>query len=120
MKIAIAGQAATTLNAHFGYAEFFQIFDIREDPPRFLETRRNAPHCVGGGRKESRLEQSVELLADCVAVMASNIGPCALDALLSNNIIAVEHPGNGLDGAGSLVAAIRTHLNDVYAKGASR
>ena len=108
MKIAVAGQAAPGRIAHFGHAVSFEIFDIDVEPPRLLQTRQVTPHCVGNRGDGWRLTQSVELLSDCVAVLARRIGPCARDALRQHDIIPVEHSGD-LTGAGaaSTLAAIR-------------
>ena len=111
MKIAVAGHPETALNAHFGYAEYFTVFDLDTDPPRFLQTRDTTAHCGASGGDGSQLARSVEVVSDCVAVVASSIGPCARDALSDRDIIAVEHDGPGLHGAGTVLRAIRNHLD---------
>jgi predicted Fe-Mo cluster-binding NifX family protein len=110
MKIAIAGHPETTLIPHFGHAEFFTIFDVSEVQPRLLETRWNQPHCGDGGGDRPQLEDTVTLLADCAAVLASKIGPCARDSLIEQAIVPIEHAGISLDDAEALLVKLKVRL----------
>ncbi len=114
MRIAVAGSAATgTSNAHFGFAEHFDVFDLdlTDQQPHFVETRRSTPHCRDTGGDRSLLDRSADLLADCQAVVAAAVGPCARRALTRRGVLAVEHDGPGLTGADALLSAVRTHLD---------
>ncbi|NTU85221.1 MAG: dinitrogenase iron-molybdenum cofactor biosynthesis protein [Chloroflexales bacterium] len=110
MKIAIAGHPETTLIPHFGHAELFTIFDVSEAQPRLLETRWNRPHCGDSGGDRPQLEHTVALLADCTAVLAGKIGPCARDALIEHEIIPMEHAGLSLDEAQGLLPKLKIRL----------
>ncbi len=110
MKIAVAGHSARPGSTHFGYADTFDVYDIANDPPTLVDVRRLTPHCGEDGGDRNRLAFTADLLLDCVAVLASDIGPCAVDALSVRGILPVIHAGSGLDGAGGILLAIRNHV----------
>ena len=110
MKIAVAGSDTTTLNAHFGFADYFNVFELGTDGPTFVEARWTTPHCSDVGGDHRKLDTSVGLLTDCRAVIAAAIGPCARQELEAHHILPVEYDGPGLEGAQSLLATLRTYL----------
>lgn len=92
IKVAIATGNGVTVTEHFGYATQFQIWNFSDAPPRLLETRTNQPAC-GPGRREAKREPmdvSVELVADCKAVIVARIGECGIDRLTALGILAFE------------------------------
>lgn len=107
MKIAVARSGATEENAHFGYAESFAVYDVDGEEPRLVDERDATGHCTGAGGNRRLLRGSVALVGDCAAVIALRIGPCARRELDAAGVLALEHPGPGLDGAGALVAGLK-------------
>lgn len=65
----------------------FLIFEIDDQGDyKFLELRKNVPACDVEGHTEDAMNRSVELISDCKAVIASQIGPVAIDILLAHGI----------------------------------
>jgi nitrogen fixation protein NifB len=113
MRAAVARHPRTPVNAHLGHAAYFSIHDISSEPAPLLETRVNVPHCGDDGGDHLLLDEVVNALSDCVAVVAAKIGPCARDALLARGIIAIEHDGPGLVGADRELAVVREYVTSV-------
>lgn len=87
IKVAVASSDGKYINQYFGMASQFMIFELNEDGTyQFLELRENKPACSVEGHSELSMEESVELISDCQAIIASQIGPGAIDILLKNNI----------------------------------
>lgn len=86
-KVAVASSDGKYVNQHFGMAKQFLIFEIDDEGEyKFLELRKNVPACDVGGHSEDAMARSVELILDCKAVIASQIGPVAVDILVSHGI----------------------------------
>ncbi|MDQ1289889.1 MAG: hypothetical protein QG622_3455 [Actinomycetota bacterium] len=107
MRIAVARADGAEENAHFGYAERFSIYDVNDTGTHLVDERDATGHCLGHGGDQALLHRSVALVADCVAVVALRIGPCARRALDAEGVLALEHPGPGLAGADTLVTRPR-------------
>ncbi len=75
--------------------------------PRLVEVRDAGAHCTGTGGDRGLLQRSVDAVADCVAVVAARIGPCARRELDAAGVLALEHAGPGLDGLGPGIEALR-------------
>lgn len=92
IRIAIATGNGVGITDHFGYALQFQIWDVSGPEPRLLETRRNIPACGADRSNERRdpLDVSVDLVADCRAVVVAKIGECGLNRLNALGILAFE------------------------------
>jgi nitrogen fixation protein NifX len=94
IKVAIASSDGKYVNQHFGMATQFLIFIVKDDGTyEFLELRENKPACSVEGHTELSMEESVELISDCKVVLASQIGPAAIDILLSHHIEPYIAPG---------------------------
>lgn len=83
VKVAVASTDGKFINQHFGRAREFLIFDLNEEEQsyKFIELRNNQPPCNEFEHNDNLLEESVNLLADCKAVLVSQIGPGAVHAL---------------------------------------
>lgn len=91
-KIAVASSDGKVVNRHFGHSRQFLIFEIDGENFKFLEVRENVPPCNGQEHHDDRLASSVELLADCDAVLASQIGPGAAQVLISKGVQPYVYP----------------------------
>ncbi len=92
-KVAVASSDGKYVNQHFGMAQQFLIFEIDDKGNyKFLELRKNTPACEVGGHTDEAMERSVELISDCEAVLASQMGPGAVNALASHGIEAYAAP----------------------------
>lgn len=93
-KVAIASNDGKHINEHFGKASHFYIFEIKKDGKhKFLELRENIPpyeelDYSNLETHEKLLEKSINLILDCKTVLASQIGPKAMQILSSNGIRA--------------------------------
>lgn len=86
-KVAVASSDGKFVNQHFGMAQQFLIFEIDDEGEyKFIELRENVPACDVEGHTEDAMSRSIHLISDCKAVIASQIGPGAIDILLKNNI----------------------------------
>lgn len=86
-KVAVASSDGKFINQHFGWAQQFLIFEMDDEGEyKFLELRENLPACDVEGHSEDVMARSVKLISDCEAVLASQIGPAAIDILIKNGI----------------------------------
>lgn len=86
-KVAVASSDGKFVNQHFGMAQQFLIFEIDDEGKyEFLELRENLPACDVEGHSEDAMTRSVKLISDCDAILASQIGPGAIDILIKNGI----------------------------------
>jgi nitrogen fixation protein NifB len=94
-RVAIATSDGVAVTEHFGYATQFQIWDFAEGKPRLLETRRNLPACgadrsAPAAQQRDPMDVSVDLVADCRAVVVARIGECGVNRLTALGILAFE------------------------------
>ena len=86
-RVAVASSDGKFINQHFGMAQQFLIFEINDEGEyKFIELRENVPACDVEGHTEDAMSRSIEIISDCKVVIASQIGPGAIDILLKNNI----------------------------------
>jgi nitrogen fixation protein NifX len=93
VKIAVASSDGKNIDSHFGRACQFLVFLVENDGWRYLETRKNAPACEGQTHDDNRLEATAALLADCQGVIINQIGPSAVDVLISRRILPFAMSG---------------------------
>lgn len=86
-KVAVASTDNENVNEHFGKAKNFLIYNIKEDGSfEFLENRENNPPCSNGKYEGNIMNDSVELIKDVSVLLVSNVGPGAIELLISNEI----------------------------------
>lgn len=76
-RIAVASKYAGLVSEHFGHAEEFEIYEIKQGLPHFLEIRSIRPYCYGPEHcfdEGDTLEQIIKVIEDCRAVFCSRIG----------------------------------------------
>lgn len=93
VKIAVASSNGLSVNAHFGRAHSFYIYRLQENTVDFLEVRDNTPSCSGQRHSDDALDETAGNLADCRGVVAAQIGPGAIDALIRHRILAFTMNG---------------------------
>ncbi|HWQ40545.1 MAG TPA: NifB/NifX family molybdenum-iron cluster-binding protein [Desulfosporosinus sp.] len=91
-RVAVASSDGKYVNEHFGRAKQFLIFNVDDNQPEFYELRKNDPPCTGDGHNQDQMSRTVELLADCKAVLVSQIGPGAVQALSLKGITSCVLP----------------------------
>ena len=107
VKIAVASSNGETVNEHFGRARLFRIYRLRDTGYELLELRETPPKCTGQQHSDDALEQAAQLISDCRGVVAAQIGPGAIDALLGHRIMAFTLPGSIDEAFAALVRAKR-------------
>jgi len=109
-KIAVASSDGKVVNQHFGHSRRFIIFEVDEAGGwRFVEDRITTPACSLGEHSELSMQSVVKLLSDCSAVIASQIGFGAVQALKTEGINAFTIP-NYIDKA--LQEVIRLNFSE--------
>ncbi|KAB0668727.1 dinitrogenase iron-molybdenum cofactor biosynthesis protein [Oryzomonas sagensis] len=93
VKIAVASSDGTTINEHFGRARAFRIYRLHDEGHEFLELRKNTPACGGQQHDDDVLDRAAQLIADCRGVVAAQVGPGAIDALIGHRILAFTMGG---------------------------
>jgi predicted Fe-Mo cluster-binding NifX family protein len=89
MRIAVARKDTSPAIVHFGRADNFQVFDVAEDDSgiiKLFETRSTKVPCSTVDHDLDVLQKSAETIKDCGAVIASGIGPAAIDILATLHI----------------------------------
>ncbi|KAB2954410.1 dinitrogenase iron-molybdenum cofactor biosynthesis protein [Heliorestis acidaminivorans] len=92
LKVAVASSDGKVVNQHFGRTKQFLIFQVEEGIYRFLELRTTSPACRGQNHNEGKMEEMIETISDCKAVLVSQIGAGATDKLLAKGIEAFIIP----------------------------
>ena len=93
VKVAVASSDGNSVNDHFGRVRSFHIYRLRDTEIELLEVRENIPACFGHEHSDSALEQAVRGISDCRGVVAAQIGPGAIDALIRYRIMAFTMSG---------------------------
>ena len=88
VRIAVASSDGVTVNEHFGRTRAFRIYRLHDQGSEFLELRENDPPCSGQEHSLDNLERAAKLISDCRGVIAAQIGPGAIDALIGQRIFA--------------------------------
>ena len=84
-KVAVASTDGENVNQDFGRSKQFLIFEIKDNGEyESLETRKNKPTCEIGEQKA--MMSTLDLLADCKAVIVNHIGLGAVNLLLAKGI----------------------------------
>jgi len=112
IKIAVASNDGLHVDEHFGKAHIFRIYRLHEHGCEFLEVRRNDPACKGQNHDDDALDRAARTIADCRGVVAAQIGPGAIDALIGHRILAFTMSGS-IDDA---LAALRSSKRFTYIK----
>ena len=85
-KIAVASSDGKVVNQHFGRATQFLIFEIESGNFKFLELIDSNPFCNHGEHDDNKLSNAVDALKNCRAVLVSQIGNGAAQAIRSKGI----------------------------------
>ncbi|MGA2047787.1 MAG: NifB/NifX family molybdenum-iron cluster-binding protein [Terracidiphilus sp.] len=91
-RVALAIDVNGAFLAHFGRASHFAVYEFSSGRASLLDTRATEIFCQQLD-KQQRLESVADLLADCNAVVAAAIGPCARQELKEANVQTLEFDG---------------------------
>jgi nitrogen fixation protein NifX len=88
-RVAVASSDGKVVNQHFGHAEQFIIFDVRdENNYSLVELRKVNPPCSSGEHDPYGLEKAVDMISDCNYVLCCQIGKGAEIILAEKGISA--------------------------------
>jgi len=107
IKIAVASSDGKNIDVHFGRAHQFLVFLVEKDGHRYLETRNNVPACDGHSHDDDHLEAAAKLLGDCQGVIVNQIGPGAVDVLISRRILPFAISGDLNEGLRIVISSPR-------------
>ena len=92
-KVAVATSDGVNVDSHFGHVNEFTIYEVDavSGEGEAVESRFiDQAGCQGGSCGGEVFEQIAENLSDVEYVLASKIGPHALQALSRKNIVALD------------------------------
>lgn len=93
-RIALATSDGIVVNQHFGRADKFRIYDIRQDNTfQFAQERNVVPVCQGGNHDTAKMKETCGYLSDCKYVLVSKIGQGAANVLELEGVSPMELPG---------------------------
>lgn len=74
-RAAVASSDGKVVNTHFGKASSFLIFEQQPDQSyKLIERRDVTPVCSGHEHQENALQNLLDILSDCQAILVSRIG----------------------------------------------
>ena len=88
--IAVATKTGQQIDMHFGHADDFAIYAVRNGTVAFLEKREVEHYCQGGHGDEDKREVILRALADCRALFVARIGGGPADRLREAGIEPVD------------------------------
>ena len=74
LRIAVASKDGISINQHFGHARSFYIFRVSAEGSVLLESRDVALYCHGHSADQSAMQDILNTIRDCDAVMVARIG----------------------------------------------
>lgn len=84
IRVAAASSDGKYVNQHFGKADKFLIFDIKNNEEHeFIELRETTPRCGGDPNLK---KETIELISDCDILLVSQIGPGAQKKLINRGV----------------------------------
>ncbi|MBD2777799.1 nitrogenase cofactor biosynthesis protein NifB [Iningainema tapete] len=88
--VAVATKGGGLVNQHFGHAKEFQIYEVSGKGATFVGHRKIDLYCQGGYGEKATLENIIQAIADCKAVLVAKIGECPKETLQKAGIETVE------------------------------
>ncbi|MBP5987820.1 MAG: dinitrogenase iron-molybdenum cofactor biosynthesis protein [Azonexus sp.] len=73
-RVAVATKNGQQIDLHFGHAEAFAIYAVRDGAASFLENREVEHYCQGGHGDDDKREAILRALADCRALFVARVG----------------------------------------------
>ncbi|GAB1538248.1 nitrogenase cofactor biosynthesis protein NifB [Scytonema sp. NUACC21] len=72
--VAVTTKGGGLVNQHFGHAKEFQIYEVDGQNVSFVGHRKVDHYCQGGYGEKATLENIIQTIVDCKAVLVSKIG----------------------------------------------
>jgi nitrogen fixation protein NifB len=88
--VAVATKGGGLVNQHFGHAKEFQVYEVDGSEVKYVGHRKIDHFCQGGYGEKATLENIINAISDCKAVLVSKIGESPKDKLHDAGIEVVE------------------------------
>ena len=91
-KIAVATSDGIVVNQHFGHANQFYIYEVKDKNFTQTEIRHVNPACISKEHDENAVTKNLELIRDCKFLLVSRIGIYAQQQAENLGITPFEIP----------------------------
>nr|BEU05560.1 NifB [Calothrix sp.] len=88
--VAVATKGGGLVNQHFGHAKEFQVYEVDGSEVKYVAHRRVDHFCQGGYGEKATLDNIINAISDCKAVLVSKIGESPKEKLNTAGIEVVE------------------------------
>jgi len=88
--VAVTTKGSGIVNQHFGHAKEFQIYEVDANEVKFVGHRKIDQYCQTGYGEEATLENIIEAISDCKAVLTAKVGNCPQESLKKAGIEPIE------------------------------
>ncbi|MBF2067801.1 MAG: nitrogenase cofactor biosynthesis protein NifB [Calothrix sp. C42_A2020_038] len=88
--VAVATKGGGLVNQHFGHAKEFQVYEVDGSEVKYVGHRKVDHFCQGGYGEKATLENIIQAISDCKAVLVSKIGESPREKLYNAGIKVVE------------------------------
>lgn len=90
LRVAVTSETGRLVDAHFGRADVFMVYEVDASGSRLLE-RRVVEELEAEESGSERLMRLAALIDDCDAVVTSRVGPHAQEVLDARGILGVKY-----------------------------
>jgi nitrogen fixation protein NifB len=88
--VAVATKGGGLVNQHFGHAKEFQVYEVDGSEVKYVGHRKVDHFCQGGYGEKATMDNIIEAISDCKAVLVSKIGESPKEKLHNAGIQVVE------------------------------
>ncbi|BAZ11541.1 nitrogenase cofactor biosynthesis protein NifB [Calothrix sp. NIES-4071] len=88
--VAVATKGGGLVNQHFGHAKEFQVYEVDGSEVKYVGHRKVDHFCQGGYGEKATMENIIQAISDCKAVLVSKIGESPKEKLDNAGIKVVE------------------------------
>ncbi|MBD2195005.1 MULTISPECIES: nitrogenase cofactor biosynthesis protein NifB [Calothrix] len=107
--VAVATKGGGLVNQHFGHAKEFMVYEVDGSSAKFVGHRKIDHYCQSGYGEEATLDNIIQAISDCKAVLVSKIGHCPQEELQKAGLQTVE--------AYDVIEKVALEFYDQYIKG---
>jgi nitrogen fixation protein NifB len=88
--VAVATKGGGLVNQHFGHAKEFMIYEVDANEAKFVGHRKIDHYCQSGYGEEATLDNIIQTISDCKAILVAKIGHCPQEELTKAGLKVVE------------------------------
>lgn len=88
--VAVATKGGGLINQHFGHAKEFQVYEVDGSEVKYVAHRRIDQFCQGGYGEKATMNNIIQAISDCKAVLVSKVGESPKEKLQNAGIEVVE------------------------------